>query len=92
MSSVERHTKCPFCGAKNDRSTCASRLENIEPEDGDLSLCAQCGKFSIYDSAAEGGVRKPSAEEHSEFITLPEVQMALSFWQEFVGKKKGPLQ
>ncbi len=33
------------------------------PRDGDISFCIGCGRFAVFDQAAPGGARKPSAKE-----------------------------
>ncbi len=39
-------TPCPKCGAPNDRATSA---DQETPKPGDVSLCATCGAFLVFD-------------------------------------------
>jgi hypothetical protein len=56
---------CPFCGACHDAVTAApSNTDRYYPEDGDVSMCIDCGRFAIYDSRLE--LRKPTRQEQRE--------------------------
>lgn len=45
--------RCPECGQVNDAASAVTELTKhsnpmLEPESGDLSICINCGHFSIF--------------------------------------------
>ena len=51
--------RCRACGTSNDAHTDAKLLLHV-PHDGDFSLCAYCGAWSIFDG---GALREPTPDE-----------------------------
>lgn len=68
-------TTCPWCGKDNDRATGFSEGA-VTPSDGDLSLCIGCGEWSVFDSSASIGCRKPTDSELAEIATNSDCQRA----------------
>jgi hypothetical protein len=55
---------CPFCGFNNELATMVDG--NSKPENGDLSICFQCVRVSVFDDTLVTGVRKPTQSEQIE--------------------------
>lgn len=64
-NSVVQDVTCPFCGYRCDR---AGEMHDkpVTPEDGDVSICITCGKFSIFEARRKKGLRKPNVAEQQE--------------------------
>lgn len=60
--------QCRACGKSNDAHTCAAALPYV-PHDGDLSLCAYCGTWSVFE---RGGLRAPTLPELAAINTNPQ--------------------
>jgi len=57
---------CPHCGARHDAATAVmdkGSTADPRPGNGDATLCINCGRFSVFDSSANGGLRKPRRKE-----------------------------
>ena len=65
-------TSCPFCGKMNDSH--ASVGKPGMPNEGDASICIDCGNVSIYEAGALGHMRKPTPEEQAELDADERVQ------------------
>jgi len=61
MTTLHHRTTCPFCGEHFDRITATQ--DEVHPEDGDASLCFECGEINIVDSSTDEGMRKPTKRE-----------------------------
>lgn len=70
MSHQIPRTGCPYCDYKVDQSSDPYGTDAI-PHAGDISLCLECGKPSLY---TEGlGLRIPSTDEMVGISLLPQV-------------------
>lgn len=63
-------TRCPYCGSNHDRATSTDGTE-CTPADGDISVCAKCGRPSRFE--AGGLVGLPDAEEREIHSRFPEL-------------------
>jgi len=72
---------CPFCGKRNDAVTADPRSDKYYPDDGDASICFNCGKVSIFDSDRDGGSRKPTPDEQRQLDKSEELQRILALWK-----------
>lgn len=81
MTTHEAEVVCPFCGTANEAATNAEPSES-SPLDGDVSLCFQCGKFSLFDRTARGGMRKPTKQQQRQIDADPRVQQLKSAWRQ----------
>jgi hypothetical protein len=73
---------CPHCGKRLDQH---DDLKGSYPKHGDVSLCIECGRLSIFD-AHEKCLRMPSTPELREFEQDPEVQRYQAAWRHVVRK------
>jgi hypothetical protein len=73
----ESKTICPFCKNLCNRSMAE---ESQLPENGDCSICLKCGCASTFDDTAEGGLRKPTAEESTEWAQDSTYRMYMEAW------------
>lgn len=64
---------CRVCGKGNAGHTPAGALPAV-PHDGDYSLCAYCGAWSVFDGA---GLRAPTPAEIAEIEADPDCAAAL---------------
>jgi hypothetical protein len=76
----ERQSQCPFCAARHDLATGISG--NSAPHDGDLTLCIVCGEWAMFESAAPGGMRKPTDAEYEKINDMPITRAARRAWLE----------
>jgi hypothetical protein len=78
--SFQPHT-CPHCGAEHD--ACDSLTSDKHaPVDGDLSLCVDCGAFSVF--RVDGllcYLAKPTDDELRELSNNPDCQRAFTAWR-----------
>jgi hypothetical protein len=56
-------TRCWNCGFENNRVISAFDNKRDRPQDGDLSLCYQCGEYAVFDKTFLDNVRKPTPTE-----------------------------
>jgi hypothetical protein len=85
-----RATRCPYCGASHGQAVPigdAGAMLN-EPEDGDISLCVRCGRWVVFDSAASGGMREPTPEEHRTIARDVHARRLRSAYAEGVVRKR----
>lgn len=63
--AVEKQVLCPHCGKQNELASVlgVEAKAKIDPKDGDVMLCVDCGKFAMFDKAKPGGARKLTSEE-----------------------------
>lgn len=67
---------CPHCGYLLDASTDAYGDET--PRAGDASMCAACGKMSIFTNGM--GMRLPTPDEQMQLDASPEVIKLQIIW------------
>lgn len=72
----EMKTVCPHCGYRHDAAAAVDDDER-GPEDGNLSLCFECGEWSVFE---DGNLRKPTDAEYLDFGTLPSIQKIRRAW------------
>lgn len=78
---------CPYCDRHMDRvQEVLGDEEDHMPEDGDVTLCIGCGSFSVFDSSAKGGLRKPSPTDLEEIALEPELRRVWRAWALTMGK------
>lgn len=53
LTEVELPGKCPHCGAETDRATLADATEAARPSEGDVTLCWECGEWSVFGEGLE---------------------------------------
>jgi hypothetical protein len=88
--TISHHTICPHCDHEHDAcSNIVSEEGDVRqtPHDGDASQCIACGKFSIFQHEAAGGMRKPTAKELRELIRDPRVRAMQDCWEELFSKR-----
>jgi len=75
-------SRCPWCGAKNDRASNAVPGEVVTPSDGDVSMCFYCGEWAVYDAALPAALaqRKPTDAEFIEIGEDPDCQKLRAAW------------
>lgn len=75
---------CPFCGATHNMASNATRTEEgpIQPRNGDLTLCINCGEWAFFDQNAKGGLRKPTDAEYRRIAASPHSRLAREAWIE----------
>ena len=76
--SFEKATVCPFCSRCNELASPASG--ELEPEDGDFTLCIGCGEWSVFDSRWSSGTRKPTFAEYQQIVANPMMSKARAAW------------
>jgi hypothetical protein len=64
MITTEMPSQCPHCGFKHEAAT--SAYGDDIPTDGNVTMCFQCGRFSIIDSTRIEGMRVPTPNEKFE--------------------------
>lgn len=73
-TTTEMPTVCPYCDYHHE---CVTGLR--EPDDGDVSLCFQCGHLNMFDSTVSGGLRRPTKKEARQLerdMTVERIMMA----------------
>ena len=78
--SVERSTVCPWCRAENDRVSNCHHDQPTTPQNGDVSVCIECGAPSIFDDVP-GGLRAPNEAERAKMAADHDVQETLQAWR-----------
>jgi hypothetical protein len=78
---------CPHCGVVMDGM--AAMNHEHQPEDGNVTICMDCGLISVVDLSVEGLLRKPFPIERSEILRDPDIQRALVAWQIVDRARKG---
>lgn len=78
---------CPYCGKENDAASIAAPIfeatatPDIEPTNGDVSLCAACGRLGVFQRVAGViFVRKPSPKEQTAFDNDSGLTRVLAAW------------
>jgi len=80
----DRIATCPWCLYVTDAIT--DVLGDDTPDEGDCSLCIQCGMPSMIDDDAIGGLRKPTRREHEWLGADPMVLAAMATWFKMKGQ------
>lgn len=71
-------SKCPFCLSRHDSATPVGRGREREvPEDGDASVCLDCGEVSVFVGPGLAR-REPSAIEIARFNGDPRIANAVA--------------
>jgi len=86
MSDFERKTTCPFCGTEHMLVGAMIDTE-VQPEDGDISLCIKCGEWMIIETS-ELGARVPSSSEYEIIATNDMATTVRAAWLEVDRKRK----
>lgn len=73
-----RHGECPFCGYVSDGI--ANMTGTEMPEDGDVTICMECGIIAVVSTTAPTGLRRPTPDERSTFLRDPDIQKLLWAW------------
>ena len=67
----QMNTRCPWCGHLHDAVSAVTPKADRptrEPKaaDGDLTMCIYCGNVCVFERAAAGCLRRPTAAETVE--------------------------
>jgi len=73
-------TICPFCDQHHECVT-AARSDIDFPEDGDVTMCFNCGRWCIFDRDAHGGLRKPTKKEQRGFERDADLVKLVDAWK-----------
>ena len=91
MTEHKLKTRCPWCGYQADRASNADQKEKDKPNDGDPSICIDCGEWGIFDHEAKNGLRKPTGQEFME-ISMDETCRKLRWaWVEIDNARRKDL-
>jgi hypothetical protein len=75
VTSFQHQITCPHCRIEQPLAAPARDDHGSGPQDGDVSLCFDCGQVAIFDSASPGGARLPTAQEDAQLDRDPGVQL-----------------
>lgn len=75
---------CPYCRAE---ITAAWHDDGAIPRSHDLTLCASCGSWLVFDDSLH--VHKPSALDEERLARSVEAQNLQRLWVRFMREKKG---
>lgn len=78
MDTFEVVTVCPYCERRNDACSCVEG--GHAPVDGDVTMCAYCGKWAVFDNSTSTGVRLPTLAEVKTLATDRLVLRASILW------------
>jgi hypothetical protein len=78
--SEDMATICPFCDQHHEAVTLAYG-ELPFADDGDVTLCFDCGQFCVFDRDAHGGLRKPTKKEQRCIARDDRLQKLLTAWK-----------
>ena len=78
MTTIEMDTVCPFCDQHNE---CATGPFGGTPDDGDVTMCFNCGQLSVFDHNAAHGLRKPTKKERRSFERDKLIEQVLAAWK-----------
>jgi uncharacterized Zn finger protein len=79
-------SRCPSCSYRMDTSTKISGEEEAAPEEGDTSVCINCGQVLKY--RADQTLRKATSAEVREIMDAPEAWALIEKVQRFI-KQRG---
>lgn len=83
--TVDHPTRCPYCRAVHEAATGVTGA--VSPNDGDISMCIQCGRLSIFEDAAPHGTRKPTEHEFKQLLENDEIKLLLAAYKRIKGKR-----
>lgn len=75
MKHFATPTTCAWCGHVNSHATAVNGED--KPEPGNLSLCIECGEWSVF---TETALRKPTDDEFVEIAADPDARRARAAW------------
>lgn len=78
-SSHIARTTCPYCGYVCTHATPAMEAETPPPRAGDISICLECGQFSLFE-AEPLRLRLPEPEEVAEIEEDRDCRAAREAW------------
>lgn len=78
MRSTDLTLVCPFCGAIHQVAT--NLTGDTGPENGDITMCIECGEWAFFSSLATGGLRKPISNEYVDIAASEKLQEAHRGW------------
>ena len=55
--------------------------DDRHPEDGDITLCFQCGQLSVFDCGAHGKLRNPTPTEERVMARDDRLTKVLAVWR-----------
>jgi len=68
---------CPNCKAELNAYECVD-TQGIDPKDGDVTVCAECGHIAVYELKDEKlTLRDPNAEEILDIAGDPDILAAV---------------
>jgi hypothetical protein len=73
-------TICPFCGHHHD-AVSAFHSDTDFPNDGNITMCFGCGQFCVFDSDADGRLRKPTKKEQRVIDHDEDAQTLRNAWK-----------
>ncbi|MEJ6847493.1 hypothetical protein V3589_14895 [Sinorhizobium fredii] len=79
-TALTTETICPFCAQRYDAASAIAG--NADPVNGDVTLCMNCGEWSMFDASVPGGLRKPSDSEYEVIVANPITGKARKVWQQ----------
>jgi hypothetical protein len=83
------HTVCPQCGQMHDEVAELDGKVEVEPKDGDMTLCFKCGQWGIFDSRSEGGLRAPTDFEILAIAGSRQCRQITEAWHKVMRERKG---
>jgi hypothetical protein len=72
-------TICPHCSYKHD-SVSLMDEKFAMPNDGDVTICIECGHLSIFELLAKGGLREPTLKEYKVLMKDRRVVDMMAAW------------
>jgi hypothetical protein len=69
-TTIVSKNRCRRCGQNNNAATNTTN-EEVTPDEGDVSVCINCGEISMF--TAEGKLREPTPEEFTLLAKSKEV-------------------
>lgn len=73
-TELDRPAVCPWCDRCHEIHS-SNRGDDVQPKEGDISLCYGCRKPGIYQ--ADGSIRKPSDVEAADILADPGIRQTL---------------
>lgn len=73
--TVYLKTVCPHCGRVNHMQS--DLVAHTSPENGDISICAECLKIGVFDDKVQDRVRKPTDDEWVKFMQDPNLSRGI---------------
>ena len=72
-------TSCPACGYRADRASRVGGTRYVPPNDGDVSICINCGAVSLFEDAAPGGLITPGPSTLDQLMTNPAIVLSVGY-------------